>query len=217
MVDFREKVILITGGSSGIGAACVRHFFNNGGNVIFCSNQQNDGDALEKELNASQQKIKGNATFLFCDVMQEDKIKNVIDKVAEKYDKIDCLVNNVGWHPDHRPIEKFSGEEFSSLFQLNVMSYFHFCRLTLPFLRKVQGSIINISSITALIGQEEAVPYISTKSAINGITKGLAIDEAKFGVRVNSILPSIIDTPKYYQKKYSQFSMSRGNLKSLFH
>ena len=111
------------------------------------------------------------------------------------YGRLDCLINNAGWHPDHRPIDDFSVEEFEALLRLNLVSYFAACKYALPHLRQARGSIINMSSLVGVLGQERAATYVSTKAAIIGLTKALAIDEAQNGVRVNAVLPGTIATP----------------------
>ena len=84
---------------------------------------------------------------------------------------------------------------FNDLMQLNLTSVFMFCKYALPHLRKTKGSIINMSSLVANMGQKLACRYVATKSGITGLTKALAIDEAKYGVRVNSVSPACIETP----------------------
>ena len=105
------------------------------------------------------------------------------------------MINNAGWHPDHRPIDEYSIADFEYLLRLNLVSYFVASKYALPHLRKARGSIINMSSLVGEIGQERAVTYVATKSAIIGMTRALAIDEAQRGVRVNAVLPGTIATP----------------------
>ena len=191
-MNYQDKVVIVTGGTKGIGEGCVRAFADAGAKVVFCARRQAEGDALAGELNSSQ---KGDAFFVKCDVSNIDEINNLISQAVAKYGRIDCLINNAGWHPAHKPIDDFSVEEFRDLLDLNLVSIFAACKFALPFLRKTRGNIINMSSLVGEIGQLHAVTYVATKGAITAFTKALAIDEAAFGVRVNAVSPGNIYTP----------------------
>merc|ERR1712151_563754 len=111
------------------------------------------------------------------------------------FGRLDCIVNNAGWHPPPRTIDDFSVEEMQDLVQLNFISVFALCKFALPYLRKVQGNIINISSLVGVFGQANATTYAATKGAVTSFTKALAIDEAKNKVRINTVSPGNIWTP----------------------
>lgn len=191
-MNYRDKVVIVTGGTKGIGEGCVRVFAEAGANVVFCARNREEGDALADELNSSG---KGEAFFVECDVSKPDEIENLISQAVEKFGRIDCLINNAGWHPPHKPIDDFEIEEFQDLLRLNLVSIFAACKFALPFLRKTRGNIINMSSLVGTMGQLHAVTYVATKGAISAFTKALAIDEAEFGVRVNAVSPGNIYTP----------------------
>lgn len=194
---YKDKLAIITGGSKGIGAGCVKVFVEEGGaNVVFCSRNEEEGKAFERDAN---RKGPGRALFVRADVTNIDDIRSLIDTAAERFGRIDCLINNAGWHPAHQPIDEFSVEEFRSLLDLNVVSYFAACKLALPHLRKVKGNIINLSSLVASIGQVGATTYVTTKGAITAFTKALAVDEAAYEVRVNSVSPGNIYTPLWQE------------------
>ena len=192
---YKDKVVIVTGGSKGIGEGCVRVFFQHGAKVVFCARGEEAGKALENEL--SKAGGPGEAVFLKCDVCNENDIKNVIDQTISRFGSIDCLINNAGQHPPHQSIDEITAEDFQKLFNLNVTSYFLFCKYALPHLRKVQGNIINDSSLVGIIGQYGAVAYCATKGAISAMGRALAIDEAKYGVRVNTISPGNVWTPMW--------------------
>ena len=116
-----------------------------------------------------------------------------------RYGRMDCLINNAGWHPPHKPIDEFSVEDFRELLNLNLVSVFTACKFALPYLRQSQGSIINMSSLVASMGQLYATTYVATKGGITAFTKALAVDEAAYGVRVNSISPGNIYTPLWQE------------------
>ncbi|CAC5388414.1 17-beta-hydroxysteroid dehydrogenase 14 [Mytilus coruscus] len=185
---YKEKVALITGGSRGIGEGCVDVFVENGAKVVFCSNDDTEGQDLERNLNSTG---PGKALFIYGDVTQESDIKNIVEKTVEEFGRIDCLINNAGTHPLSHTIDEFSAEDFRKLLDLNLINYFLFSKYSLPYLRKTEGNIINISSLVNQLGQEQAVTYVATKGAITSMTKALAIDEAKYNVRLLGRLGTI--------------------------
>ncbi|XP_063400909.1 17-beta-hydroxysteroid dehydrogenase 14-like [Mytilus trossulus] len=191
---YKDKVAVITGGSKGIGKGCVETFVKNGAKVVFCSRGEKEGKEVESEMNSLG---PGEAYFVQCDVTKESDIKNVIDQTVNRYGRIDCLINNAGQHPAHMPIDDFSADDFRKLLNTNVVNYFLFSKFALPHLRKTEGNIINDSSLVAQIGQQGAVTYVATKGAITAMTKALAIDEAKYNVRVNSVSPGNVWTPMW--------------------
>jgi len=136
-----------------------------------------EGQALAAELNA---KRPNSAWFIKCDVSKMDEIESMINAVVAKYGRIDCLINNAGWHPPTRTIDQFSIQDFRDLLELNLVSIFAACKFALPHLRKVQGNIINMSSLVGTIAQPYATTYVATKGAITAFTKALAIDEASY-------------------------------------
>jgi NAD(P)-dependent dehydrogenase (short-subunit alcohol dehydrogenase family) len=194
---YKDKVTIVTGGTKGIGAGCVRVFVEEGGaNVVFCSRSESEGRAFESEVNAN---APDRAMFVRADVSKIDDIRHVIDRTVERFGRIDCLINNAGWHPPHQPIDAFSVEDFRSLLDLNLVSYFAACKFALPHLRRVKGNIINMSSLVASIGQLGATTYVATKGGITAFTKALAVDEAAYEVRVNCVSPGNIYTPLWQE------------------
>ena len=189
-MSYAEKVTIVTGGSKGIGEGCVRVFARAGSKVVFCARGEKDGKALAAEV---------GATFLPCDVSKVEQVKGVIDETVKRHGRLDCLVNNAGWHPPHKPIDDFSEQDFRDLLELNVVAMFAACRQALPHLRRTRGNIINVSSLVGQMGQLQAVTYVATKGAVTAMTKALAIDEAAHDVRVNSVSPGNIWTPLWQQ------------------
>jgi NAD(P)-dependent dehydrogenase (short-subunit alcohol dehydrogenase family) len=193
---YTDKVVIITGGSKGIGQGCVRSFVAAGAWVVFCARTEADGQALATEVSTLG---PGEAHFIRCDVSQTEEIRNLIDNALARYGQLDCLINNAGWHPAHKPIDDFTVEEFRELLDLNLVSMFAACKFALPYLRRTRGNIINLSSLVGSMGQLHATTYVATKGAITAFTKALAIDEAEHGVRVNSVSPGNIYTPLWQE------------------
>lgn len=195
-MTYKDKVVIITGGSKGIGKGCVEEFVAAGSQVVFCARHEGEGQSIASDLT---RRGPGQAQFVSCDVSKTDEIKRLIDNSVTKHGKLDCLVNNAGWHPPHKPIDDFSIQEFRDLLNLNLVSIFAACQFALPHLRQTRGNIINLSSLVGVIGQLHATSYVATKGAITAFTKALAIDEAIHGVRVNSVSPGNIYTPLWQE------------------
>lgn len=194
MGEYRDKVVLITGGTRGIGEGCARVFVEAAARVVICARGEEAGRGLASHLCDTG---PGVCHFEPCDVSKPDDIERMIRRTVDRFGRLDCLINNAGWHPDHRPIDDFSIEDFEGLLRLNVVSYFAASKFALPHLRQTRGCIINLSSLVGSMGQEWATTFVATKGAISALTKALAVDEARHGVRVNSIAPGVIATPLY--------------------
>lgn len=193
---YADKVVIITGATKGIGEGCARVFVEAGAKVVLCARNEAAGAALAADLN---QQGPGEAHFIKCDVAQVEEVKHLIEATIERYGRLDCLINNAGWHPPHKPIDEFSVQDFRDLLDLNVVSIFAACKFALPYLRQTRGNIINMSSLVGSMGQLYATTYVPTKGAITAFTKALAVDEAAFDVRVNSVSPGNIYTPLWQE------------------
>lgn len=186
---YTDRVTIVTGGAKGIGEGCVRVFVDAGAKVVMCDKDVETGASLMKEVNANG---PGSCDFIQADVSKPDDVKRLIDHAVELHSRIDCLINNAGFHPPHKTIDDFSVEELMDVIQTNLIGLFVACKYALPYIRKTKGSIINMSSLVAHIGQEGATTYCATKGGISAMTKALAIEEARYGVRVNAVLPGNI-------------------------
>ena len=194
---YENKVVVVTGGSKGIGFGCVRTFIEEGGaDVVFCARNAAEGEAVAAHLNA---RGPARAHFIRADVSKVDEVRTLIDETIGKLGRLDCLINNAGWHPGHKPIDDFSVQDFRTLLDLNLVSIFAACKFALPHLRKTKGNIINMSSLVGAMGQLHATTYVATKGAITAFTKALAIDEAEHEVRVNSVSPGNVYTPLWQE------------------
>ncbi|XP_060110984.1 17-beta-hydroxysteroid dehydrogenase 14-like [Heteronotia binoei] len=188
------KVVIVTGGTQGIGLAIVKEFVRQGASVVFCSRASGveKGQAIQRELQASE--CPGEAFYQVCDVRKESDIKRLISVTVERYGCLDCLVNNAGTGY-FETIDEVSAQDFCKVIELNTVSCLLTSKYALPYLRETKGNIINMASIVGVLGIKHGVSYASSKGAVISMTKAMAIDESKYGVRVNSISPSHIWTP----------------------
>src|SRR5215204_2185269 len=133
-----------TGGSSGLGKGCAGEFVRAGAKVVVCGNDEAGGAAVVRELqDLARAGGRGEALFVYCDVRKEEDVRGLVETTAERFGRLDCLINNAGWHPPHKPIDDFPVEEFRALLELNLVSVFTACKLALPHLRPARGNIIN--------------------------------------------------------------------------
>jgi len=188
-LTYTDKVALITGGTKGIGFGIARVFADAGAKVAICSRDEPSGDEAEQILNDAW---PDSAKFYLCDVSDAEAVQKLVDDVVADFGKLDCLINNVAMHPKHQPIDNFSVEDVRRLLDVNVVSHVAATLRALPHLRKTKGNIINIGSLTSIIGEEGGSLYAMSKATMNGFTKALAIEESHYGVRINCVLPGNI-------------------------
>jgi NAD(P)-dependent dehydrogenase (short-subunit alcohol dehydrogenase family) len=199
-LGYAGKVLIITGASSGIGRGCAVEFVKAGACVVVCTNDKDQGAAVAAALrDLALAQGSGDAEFVCCDVTKTEDVRHLIETSIVRFGKIDCLINNAGWHPPHKPIDEFSIQEFRDLIELNLVSIFTASKFALPYLRQTKGNIINMASLVAEIGQRHATTYVATKGGVTAFTRALAIDEAPNGVRVNSVSPGNISTPLWQE------------------
>src|SRR5262245_45847355 len=153
------KVVVVTGGSKGIGEGCVRVFAAAGAKVVFCARHEGEGQALAREVNGQG---PGQALFFRADVSKVSEVEALVDYAVLTHGRLDCLVNNAGWHPGHKPIDDFTCEDFRELLELNLVSMFAACKRALPHLRQAKGNVINMSSLVGSMGQLHATTYVAT-------------------------------------------------------
>lgn len=189
---FQDRVVIVTGGSKGIGAGCARVFCEEGGLVSILARGCEAGEALARELTA---KGPGRAIFISCDVGRHEQIRDAVEQTVREFGRLDCIINNAGVHPPATSLDDTSIEDMENLMRVNYLSTFAGAKYALPHLRNTKGTIINMSSMTAILGQHHSTAYCATKGAQVSLTKALAIELGREGIRVNAILPSNIDTP----------------------
>ncbi len=189
---FQDKVVIVTGGSKGIGAGCSKVFANEGGCVVIFDIDDAAGVKLAAELSSTS---PGNVHFQHCDVSDIEQLHSAIENTARQFHRIDCLINNAGVHPPATTIDDTSIPDLERLLKVNFISTYAGAKFAVLHLRKTQGTIINMSSMTAVLGQDQSSAYAATKGAQLSLTKALAVELGPQGIRVNAVLPSNVDTP----------------------
>lgn len=186
-----DKVILVTGGANGMGEAHCRLLAAEGAQVII-TDVSDRGETLATQITSDS----GKARFHRLEVTSLKQWKQVVGEVIDEFGKIDGLVNNAGILV-REPAETLAEEDWDRLFEINVKGTFLGCQAVLPAMQRAgAGSIVNISSISGFVANMPGMSaYCATKGAIRLFTKGLAVDYAKYGIRVNSLHPGTISTP----------------------
>lgn len=186
------KVAIVTGGTRGIGLAIVRTYLQNGAKVaLFGSREETVNKALDelKAENAAWEVI-GMAP----DLTDYAAVKAAVDDVAHHFGKVDILVNNAGISA-REPLEAYEPESFKRIMDLNVTALFNGCKAVEPIMKEQGGGcIINTSSMVSLYGQPSGVGYPTSKFAVNGMTKSLARELGRIGIRVNAVAPGVTRT-----------------------
>ena len=176
----KDKIVLITGATGGIGSSICEKFKKDGWTVI--------GTAKEEDCNSEYIDI-----YIHADITKEKSIKNLVDKIEINYPKISCLINNAGAQIC-KPIWEMEESEWDYVFNCNLKSIYLFVKNTLELLKDNDSVIINIGSVHSINTSDEIAAYSTSKAAIVGLTKNLAIELSKFNIRVNCISPGAVDT-----------------------
>lgn len=198
--DLANKVLFVTGGASGIGAAFVRAFCQQGARVAFVDILEEEAKKLEAEVNRGG---KGTAQFVRCDLRDTAALGSAIEKVGAEIGKIAVLVNNAG-NDDRHKLGKVSVEYWNARIELNLRHYFFACQAVLPQMKELQhGSVINLGSIIWRIKQDDAPIYSACKAAIHGLTRALAPRFGAHGARVNTLSPGAVWTERQIRLWYT--------------
>jgi len=205
-INLKNKYALVTGAGKGLGRACSIALAEAGATIIGLSRTQSDLDKLEKEI----KKIKGKVIKIKCDVMNFKELKEKLDKIKI----IDILVNNAGTNIPE-PFEKIKQENMNYLVDLNLKAAFNVAQLVVKKMlknKKRPGSIINMSSQLGHVGMAGRNVYNMTKFGIEGLTKGMGVELAKYNIRVNTVAPTFVATPmvkKFFKnKKFKKLALS---------
>jgi NAD(P)-dependent dehydrogenase (short-subunit alcohol dehydrogenase family) len=187
-----DKVVIITGASSGIGESTAERFVAEGAKVVLAARSIENGEAVSERLG-------DNAVFIQTDVTSTKEIEALIEKTLGKWGKIDCLFNNAGEGVPAFALEDMTEEAIDSQFSLLVKSIMWSTKIVMPHLKASKGAIINNASVSAHAGHLAPIIYSAAKAAVINFTKSSALELAKYGVRVNSISPGLIYTSIFHR------------------
>ena len=191
LFDLTGRVAIVTGGGRGIGRAMAQGLAAFGARVVLCGRTAATLADSEAEIIAAG----GEAIVQVADVSKEADVIALRDAVLARFGRIDVLVNNAGINPIWRTIDKISLAEWQSVIDVNLTGLFLCCKyIGSAMVERGAGSIINVSSVAGHVGLTRSVPYCASKGGTELLTKALALDWAKRGVRVNCLAPGYVDT-----------------------
>lgn len=190
MSTFAGKVILITGASSGIGEATALHMAKLGGKLALTGRNVTNLEKISKQCETLSQ-LK--PLVITGELSDEQHVRNIVDTTVRHYAKLDVLVNNAGVL-ETGSIENTSLEQFDRIFNVNVRAVYQLTMLAVPHLIKTKGSIVNVSSVNGIRSFANVLAYNMSKSAVDQMTRCVALELADKGVRVNSVNPGVVKT-----------------------
>ena len=186
-MDLNNKVVIVTGGGTGVGLATARRYVECGARVILASRDTNRADKVAATLG------RDRAEAVHLDVSNPDAVKAMMEDIAERYGRIDVLVNNAGVHIAGTIVE-CSIEDWRKIAGVDVDGVIFCSKFAMPYLLKSKGNIVNVASVSGLGGDWGAAFYCAAKGAVVNLTRAMALDHGGEGVRVNAVCPSLINT-----------------------
>jgi NAD(P)-dependent dehydrogenase (short-subunit alcohol dehydrogenase family) len=190
-LGLQDKVVLVTGGSKGIGEGIVRSLLAEGARVANVNRSEAEGRAMEAEYAEQGQ----DCYFIQADLCDVDACRFAVQATIDRFGRIDALVNNAGVN-DGIGLDR-GPQAFIESLERNLVHYYALAHYALDELKKSRGAIVNIGSKVSITGQGSTSGYAAAKGGINGLTREWAVDLAPFGIRVNAVLPAETWTPLY--------------------
>lgn len=187
MSRFSGKTVIVTGGGSGIGQAAVRRFAGEGANVL-AADQNEDG--LAETLSGLD---TSRVITRIVDVSRQDEVEGMVQAAVDRFGALDVIHNNAGVGCDGT-VQTMTLDDYRKVMAVNVDGVLYGCRAAYPHLKKSRGCIVNTASISGLGGDSEMLGYNISKGAVANLTRALARDSGKDGVRVNAVAPTLVHT-----------------------
>ena len=212
--DLKNRRIFITGGGSGIGASIVEHFCEQESEVYFVDNNIKESKKLLIDIN--KKKLK-QPSFIECDLINIKKLQTIIKKIVSTKGAIHTLINNAANDERHKT-EDVNEKYYENRMAINLKHYFFAAQEVVKGMKKNKnGSIVNLSSVSWILGEGDKVIYETAKSAVIGLTRSFAQEYGKYNIRTNSVVPGSIATERqikhWLTPKYKKFILEKQALK----
>jgi len=189
-MNFKDKVVIVTGGTRGIGLEVAKSFYEKEANVIIFGSKKESVDKTVEELSKDNILVEG----YYPNLNNYQEVVETIDKIYNKYKRIDVLINNAGISANKK-IEDTTSEEFMHIMNININAMYNTSKAVTIYMKKQgHGVILNTSSMVSKYGQPSGVGYPTSKFAVNGFTLSLARELASYNIRVNAVAPGITNT-----------------------
>ncbi len=190
MISIKNKVIIVTGASKGIGRAIALLFARQGASVMLSARGKSGLKRVAKEIETGG----GNCTVIPCDVTKENQVRSLIRKTVQRFKRIDILINNAGLGI-HKPVVEFTTRDWDTTIDTNLKGPFYCTREVLPFMIKQKGGqIINIGSLAGKNPIANLAAYCASKFGLIGFSESVALEVRNYGIKINLLLPGTVDT-----------------------
>ena len=208
-LPLQDKVVIVTGASSGIGKASAILFAKNGAKVVVADTDLEGGKRTVETI----EKGKGTAVFVRTDVSAANDARNCVDQAVRKFGRVDCLFSNAGINPVGT-VADTTEELWDRILDINLKGTFLMCKYAIPKMKEAgRGTIVCTASVDGVLAVPNEAAYIASKGGIISLVKAMALDHAKENIRVNCILPGAIRTPLYekFAKESHAFDDDMGD------
>src|SRR5699024_1668863 len=201
MNELKNKVVIVTGGASGIGLASVKAFLNKGAKVVFADLNEEAGKSVEKELKETYEDV----LFVEVDTGDEESVKNLVSETVKHFGQLDIMFNNAGI--GHQiPTHELSYDDYNKVIKVNQDGVFFGMKYAIrEFLKTGGGAIINTASILGSVGEPTSMAYSGTKGAVNLMTKSVALEYADRNIRANAVAPGFIESGQVGKEALGEF------------
>ena len=192
-LDLKDKRVFISGGGTGIGASIVEHFCEQNSEVYFIDIDVNASNKLISSIKKKKLKVPN---FIECNILDIKKLQNIIKDIIAKKGPIHCLINSAA-NDDRHTTDQVDEKYWDNRMNINLKHYFFAAQSVVKGMKKIKsGSIVNLSSVSWMLGEGDKVVYETAKSAVVGLTRSFAQEFGKYNIRTNSVMPGSIATER---------------------
>lgn len=189
---FEDRVVMITGGTTGIGKAAAMAFAKEGAKVVISGRNEKRGQKAVEEI----KNVGGEVEFFRADTSKSEEVKKLVNFTIEKYGKLDHAFNNAGVLPQTKKFTDMSEEDYNYVMDVDLKGVFLSMKYELEYMEKVgKGTIVNTTSVAGVIADPGMAPYVAAKHGVVGLTKSAGIEYISQGIRINAIAPGLVETP----------------------
>lgn len=190
--ELKDKVVIVTGASSGIGKATAIAFANEGVKLVIADVQDKEGEKLAEDIRQKE----NDCIYVHCDISQPSEVKQMVEKTVQKYGRLDIAYNNAGIEGEQAFLADSTQENFDRVIGTNLRGVWACMKYEIPeMIKQKKGVIVNCSSIAGIVGSQGISSYDASKHGVIGLTQTAALEYANQGIRINAVCPAGVKTP----------------------